>query len=122
MQLESKGTFHNHFTRLYERYDEKADVLIKKFLKDTLDISDDKVLDENFEKPRNKISFCGNYKRPLQTCVSLATKSIPEIGTQQNLTRGGSGFFFWETIRGYKFRSPDGIFSQIKEDKDSIPE
>ena len=48
MQLESKGTFHNHFTRLYERYDEKADVLIKKFLKDTLDISDDKVLDENF--------------------------------------------------------------------------
>ena len=45
MQLESKGTFHNHFTRLYERYDEKADVLIKKFLKETLDILDDKVLD-----------------------------------------------------------------------------
>ena len=118
MQLESKGTFINHFTRLYERYDSKSDVLVRKFLKENLEISDDKILE--IEKPSNSISFCGNYKRPLQTCVSLATKSVPIVG-KENITRGGSGFFFWETLKGYNFRSPDGIFSQIIKDKDSIP-
>ena len=119
MQLESKGTFINHFSRLYEFYDSKPNELVRKFLKENLEISDDKILE--IEEPSNKISFCGNYKRPLQTCVSLATKSMPSIGGKQTITRGGSGFFFWETLRGYNFRSPDGIFGQIKDDKDSIP-
>ena len=51
----------------------------------------------------------------------MATKSIPNIGAKQTITRGGSGFFFWETLKGYNFRSPDGIFNQIIKDKDSIP-
>ncbi len=119
MQLESKGTFINHFSRIYKRYDSKANILVEKFLKEDLEISGDKILE--IEEPSNSISFCGNYKRPLQTCVSLATKSIPNIGTKQNITRGGSGFFFWETLKGYNFRSPDGIFKQIIDDKDSIP-
>ena len=60
----------------------------------------------------------GNYKRILQTCISLATKSLPVIegdtGTDTP-NEGSGGFFFWETITGYYFKSIDNLFKSAKE-------
>ena len=60
----------------------------------------------------------GNYKRILQTCIRLATRSLPEIegdtGTDTP-NEGSGGFFFWESIKGYVFRSIDNLFKEAKE-------
>ena len=121
MQLETKGTFHNHFTRCYKKYTGFANTIIKEILTETLQ-APEKFEESNLEQPKYPIEFCGNYKRPLQTCVSLATKSVPSISSKDTATRGGSGFFFWEDLEGYNFRSIDKIFEVIQTDKDAIPE
>ena len=50
LELETAGIFNNNLTRLYQKYNGKADVLIAKFLKQ-LGIPDIWAKTENFEKP-----------------------------------------------------------------------
>tara|TARA_B000000557_G_scaffold85295_1_gene68519 strand:+ start:947 stop:2278 length:1332 start_codon:yes stop_codon:yes gene_type:complete len=117
LELETVGMFNNNLTRLYQKYNGKADVLIAQFLKQ-LGVPDFWAKTENLEKPKYPIQFMGNYKRILQTCISLATKSLPVIegGTGTDTSNEGSGgFFFWETIKGYYFKSIDNLFKAAKE-------
>ena len=121
LELETGGIIYNNLQRLVQKYDDKADKLIKKFL-GTIGVPDDRI-SEDFETPKYPIQFMGNYKRPLNTCVWLASHSIPAIegdtGTDTS-NSGSGGFFFWETLTGYFFKSVDNIFRKAIDAKDQI--
>jgi hypothetical protein len=55
----------------------------------------------------NQYGFIGNLKRPFDVITMLASKSIPDSGI--------AGYFFYETINGYNFRSIDKLIVDGKE-------
>ena len=118
MQLESKPAFTNHLTRLYKKYNAPTNEVVKEILTKDLEVEDTRILE--MEEPSNKIEFLGVYKRPLQTCVGLAVKSIPKNHSKKEISKGGSGMFFWETLKGFRFQSPDQIFQKAFEDKENV--
>ena len=118
MQLESKAAFTNHLTRLYKKYNAPTNEVVKEILSKELEVDQTRILD--IEEPSNKIEFLGVYKRPLQTCVGLAVKSIPKNHSKKEISKGGSGMFFWETIKGFRFQSPDQIFQKAFDDKENV--
>jgi len=118
MQLESKAAFTNHLRRLYKKYNAPTGEVVKEILQEDLEVPSTRVLD--IEEPSNKIEFLGVYKRPLQTCVGLAVKSIPQNHSKKQISKGGSGMFFWETLKGFRFQSPDQIFKNAIENKDNV--
>ena len=118
MQLESKAAFTNHLRRLYRKYNAPTNEVVKDILTNDLEVPDTRILE--VEEPSNKIEFLGVYKRPLQTCVGLAVKSIPKNHTKKEIISGGSGMFFWETLKGFRFQSPDQIFKKALDDKENI--
>ena len=120
MQLESKAAFTNHLKRLTKKYKSSTNEVIKEILTKVLEVPETRVKDDNIEKPTNKIEFLGVYKRPLQTCVGLAVKSVPNNHSSKIPTKGGSGMFFWECLDGFRFQSPDQIFDNAKKNKDDI--
>lgn len=118
MQLESKAAFTNHLRRLYKKYNAPTNEVVKEILTKDLEVPDARVLE--VEEPSNRIEFLGVYKRPLQTCVGLAVKSIPQNHSKKEISKGGSGMFFWETLKGFRFQSPDQIFAKALENKDDV--
>lgn len=64
----------------------------------------------NFEKTENIYPFIGNMKHPLTWAMTLASKAIP-VGSKGN----SAGFFFWQTKRGFQFKSIDGLVKTAKE-------
>ena len=118
MQLESKAAFINHLRRLTKKYNAPTDEVVKEILTKDLEVPESRIV--NIEKPTNKIEFLGVFKRPLQTCVGLAVKSMPDNHSGKVATKGGSGMFFWECLNGFYFQSPDKIFANAKENKDKI--
>ena len=118
MQLESKAAFTNHLRRLTKKYDAPTDEVVKEILTKNLEVPETRI--KKIEKPTNKIVFLGVYKRPLQTIVGLAVKSIPENHSTKQINKGGSGCFFWECLDGFRFQSPDQIFDKAKKNKDDI--
>ena len=90
LECETIGMFNNNLTRLFQKYNGKADVLIAEFLKQ-LGVPDSWIV--KLEKPKYPIQFMGNYKRILQTCIRLATRSLPEIegDTGTDTPNEGSG-------------------------------
>ena len=118
MQLESKAAFTNHLRRLTKKYDAPTDEVVKEILTKNLEVPETRV--KNIEKTTNKIEFLGVYKRPLQTIVGLAVKSIPENHSTKQINKGGSGCFFWECLDGFRFQSPDQIFDNAKKNMDDV--
>ena len=118
MQLESEAAFTNHLRRLTKKYNAPTDEVVKEILTKNLEVPETRI--KIIEKPTNKIEFLGVYKRPLQTCVGLAVKSIPENHSAKPINSGGSGMFFWECLNGFYFQSPDQIFDNAKKNKDDV--
>ena len=118
MQLESKAAFTNHLRRLTKKYDAPTDEVVKEILTKNLEVPETRI--KKIEKPTNKIVFLGVYKRPLQTIVGLAVKSIPENHSTKQINKGGSGCFFWECLDGFRFQSPDQIFDNAKKNMDDV--
>ena len=118
MQLESKAAFTNHLRRLTKKYDAPTDEVVKEILTKNLEVPETRI--KKIEKPTNKIVFLGVYKRPLQTIVGLAVKSIPENHSTKQINKGGSGCFFWECLDGFRFQSPYHIFDNAKKNMDDV--
>ena len=118
MQLESKAAFTNHLRRLTKKYDAPTDEVVKEILTKNLEVPETRI--KKIEKPTNKIVFLGVYKRPLQSIVGLAVKSIPENHSTKQINKGGSGCFFWECLDGFRFQSPDQIFDNAKKNMDDV--
>ena len=119
MQLESKAAFTNHLRRLYKKYNAPTNEVVREILTKELEVPDSRIID--LEEPSNRIEFLGVYKRPLQTCAGLAVKSIPKNHSKKPFGQGGSGMFFWETLKGFFFKSPDQCFAEAFEKKEEIP-
>ena len=55
----------------------------------------------------NKYGFIGNMKKPFTLLTWLASKGVPDVSGD-----GTAGYFFYETQKGYHFRSVDKLITQ----------
>ena len=123
LECESKEAVLNPLVRLSlinKAEQKKPHEIVKKILKEELGVQADKMPDENFEEPQNVVPFSANQARPLQFCTKLATQSIP-VSSESSFSKGGSGFFFCQTLKGFVFKSPNNAFKEARENKDDVP-
>jgi len=116
LDLVSAEFIRNEKTRVTKRYDGKISDHVKQLLtegnsiglKTKKDVSD---IDETL----NNFNYIGNNKKPFYIINWLSRKAI----SAKNQKKGTSaGYFFYETSKGFHFKSIDSLFSQ--EQKKSI--
>tara|TARA_B100001057_G_C22782070_1_gene924067 strand:+ start:282 stop:1559 length:1278 start_codon:yes stop_codon:yes gene_type:complete len=113
---ETGGTFSNHTTRVWERFDGNISKTVKSILKDKVKVDKD----VNVDSTSTESSFYGNYRRPFKVIADLAPKAIPDnVGVSTGGNSGSAGYLFYETIDSYNFKSIDKLFD-IKNNK-SLP-
>ena len=105
----SREFFANEQTRVVKRYEGNIGDNVEKILKDVLKVTTDIEID-NTAVPYN---FIGNDRKPFYICTWLASKSIPEVTTEDGKSGkgGAAGYLFFQTRDGYHFRSIDKIFT-----------
>ena len=109
MDLASREYFANEQTRVTKRYEGSISQNVEKILKDVLLVESKPDADETAE-PYN---FIGNDKKPFYICTWLASKSIPQMESEEgeNATGGAAGYLFFQTREGFHFKSIDKIFA-----------
>ena len=109
LDLASKEFFANEQTRVVKKYEGNIGDNVEKILKDVLKVTSDIEID-NTAVPYN---FIGNDRKPFYICTWLASKSIPEIATEDAKTgiKGAAGYLFFQTRDGYHFKSIDKTFT-----------
>ena len=109
LDFASKEFFANEQTRVVKRYEGNIGDNVEKILKDVLKVTSDIEID-NTAVPYN---FIGNDRKPFYVCTWLASKSIPEIATEDAKTgiKGAAGYLFFQTRDGYHFKSIDKTFT-----------
>lgn len=106
LDLVSKEYIINERTRINTRFDGKISNHITKILTDKKYFDTKKNLD--IEQTANNYNFIGNNKKPAYTCTWLGKKSIPDTQGAQGNT---AGYFFFETSKGFNFKSIDKLLS-----------
>ena len=102
LEIVSKEYLKNESVRVVERYDGKISDSVQKILKTVL--QSNKTLD--IEVTENQRSFIGTTKKPFWFITWLGTQSIPQKNPQS------AGYFFWETHKGFKYKSVDTLMAQ----------
>ena len=87
--------------RMVDSYLGKGDVIIKEALK-SLKTEKDLFADTT----QNDIQFNGDKRYPFEMCLDVQKVSIP-VGIKS------AGFLFWETSKGYNFKSLDKMFDRL---------
>ena len=110
LDLASREYFANEQTRVLKRYEGSISQNVESILKDVLEIEGEIDVDETAE-PYN---FIGNDKKPFYIISWLASKSIPQMQSEEGgtATGGAAGYLFYQTRDGFHFRSIDKIFSE----------
>lgn len=109
LDLASKEYILNEKIRLNNRFDGKVSEHIKRILTDTNYLASQKKLD--IETTSNNYNFIGNNRKPYYALNWLSKNAV----SAQNQKKGSSsGYFFFETFEGFKFKSIDGLLSQKK--------
>ena len=85
------------------RMDGKISDHIKQIFEDFL--KTEKELD--IEDTENNYNFVGNNRKPFYILNWLSKFGVPSGGEDAS-----AGYFFWETSKGYHFKSIDGLFKQ----------
>ena len=108
----------NLFTK--EAYDNETKFLEKAYSKEAK-ISDhvNNILIENFptaaidqiDPTSNTYGFLGNQMKPFAGVTRLASKSVP-AGAGTGGSSATAGFFFYQTMLGFNFRSIDGMMKE----------
>jgi len=98
LKLVSRAAITNETSRLYKKFPraqitDHIENIIKEGLQSQKTLKSDVV--------SNQYSFIGNLRRPFDVLTWLASKSIPDTNVP--------GYFFYETIDGYNFRSIDKL-------------
>lgn len=70
---------------------------------------------EPFEATENIYNFIGNLRKPFTLILWLASKAIPVGATSRS-----AGFFFWQTRKGFHFRSVEDMIKKAVEGKDNL--
>ncbi len=89
--------------RVTKRYSGKISNTVESILKD--DLKTDKKL--NISKTVNTFSDYGLRREPFEVILELQQMAIPDLPREKRKT---AGFFFWQTSKGFYFKSPDEIF------------
>ena len=111
----SRELLANEQCRVVKRYEGKIsdnvkDILTKATSKDA-GIKTEKEV--NVDETSIRYNFIGNDRKPFYVCTWLASKSTPAtVGT----LGGSAGYLFYETYKGYNFRSIDALFD-VKENE-----
>ena len=102
IRVVSKEAYNNLLleNRMVDSYLGRGDVIIREALK-SLKTEKDLFADTT----QNDIQFNGNKRYPFEMCLDVQKVSIP-VGIKS------AGFLFWETSKGYNFRSLDKMFDQ----------
>ena len=102
IRVVSKEAYDNTLleNRMVDSYLGKGDVIVKEALK-SLKTEKDLFADTT----QNDIQFNGDKRYPFEMCLDVQKVSIP-VGIKS------AGFLFWETSKGYNFRSLDKMFDQ----------
>lgn len=108
LKLVSKESILNYKTVLNTRFDGKISDHIKKILTEKSYLDSKKKLD--IEETENNYNFIGNNRRPFYMLLWLAKKSVPKT---QKAKGNSAGFFFFETSEGFKFKSIEGLLSDV---------
>ena len=111
LDLVSKEFIMNQKVRVTKRYDGKVSDHVKTILKDVLKVDEEKIIDENIEETQNDYNFLGLNKKPYYILNYLSKASVPST---QNSDGNTAGYFFYETSKGYNFKSIDTLLSQEK--------
>ena len=103
LKLVSRESITNETSRVYKKF-KRAPVTdhAKTIVKESL--LSEKTL--NSDDAINQYGFIGNLKRPFDVLTMLASKSVADTGVP--------GYFFYETIDGYNFRSIDKLIVEGK--------
>ena len=115
LDLVSKEFIMNQKVRVSKRYDGKVSEHVKSILEEVLKLKDPeddtttKVLD--IEETKNNYNFLGLNKKPYYILNYLSKASVPNT---QNSEGNTAGYFFYETSKGYNFKSIDSLLSQKK--------
>ena len=106
----SKECFANEQTRVTKRYEGSISQNVEKILKDVLKVEGELDVDET-AAPYN---FIGNDKKPFYICTWLASKSIPQVESEDggNVKGSSAGYLFYQTKEGYHFKAIDKLFLQ----------
>ena len=104
LRLVSKESIVNQNTRIIQKYlGKKISELIKDFLK-KLQVDESTT---DIEESKNPINFIGNMRKPFTLAPMLAARAIPVESKQDT-----AGFFFWQTWKGFKFKSIESLIKQ----------
>ena len=103
LKLVSREALINETSKVYKKFPSgpiasHVETIIKETLGSDKELKADDV--------SNQYGFIGNLKRPFDVVTMLASKSIPDTGV--------AGYFFYETIDGYNFRSIDKLIIEGK--------
>jgi len=110
LDLVSREAITNETSRVIRRFskENKVSDTVQTIIKESLAST---ISEDNIDKTRNKYGFIGNLKKPFKTLVWLAAKSVPEDGLP--------GYFFYQTRRGFNFRSIDSLIKRGKKEADA---
>ena len=109
--LVSKEHIQNQLVRVNKRFDGKLSDHVNEILTNSTYIGTEK--DVDIEETQNNYNFIGNNKKPFYTCTWLAKKGVPNTTSPGNT----AGYFFYETNKGFKFKSIDSLMKQEKKRK-----
>lgn len=106
LHLVSREAITNETTRVFKKYEAlPINESVNKILKDVLKANKIGTIDAT----SNKYAFIGNLRKPFTVLTWLASKSVPDKSKN-----GTAGFFFYQTIDGFQFRSIDLLTEQEK--------
>jgi len=103
LNLVSIGAITNETSRVGRKYptsnkiSESVKDIVKNYLKDTREV--------DVDPTQNVYGFIGNMRKPFTTLMWLASRAVPESAKDSST----SGYLFYETVKGFHFRSLDSI-------------
>lgn len=111
----------NEKSRCLRKYTGNLKTTVEKILEE--DLGTTKYKEENIEQTSNSYSFIGNIRKPFRVLTWLGTKGLPVVngsggntgdGSTEGEAKGTAGFFFWENIDGFNFKSIESLVSNTQ--------
>tara|TARA_B100001989_G_scaffold25071_1_gene14985 strand:- start:2489 stop:3823 length:1335 start_codon:yes stop_codon:yes gene_type:complete len=108
LNLVSREAITNETVRVGKKFptSQKISDSVKDILKNYLKV--DKI--DNIEETQNPYGFIGNMKKPFTILTWLASKSVS--GQSKSSEDSSAGYVFYETKKGFSFKSIDSLMEQ----------
>lgn len=111
LHLVSREAIRNQHVRVTKKYVQQS---IDKIVKDMVQLTEP-ILMEEFEKCEGTINYIGNMRKPFTNAINLASKAIPAGAKSKT-----AGFFFWQTRKGFNFRSIKSLIKNANKNKKNL--